>query len=193
MANTNASEHPTVVAMWQRTDALGLEYCTLATRPDGATLSGTVLAAPDDVPMRLVYAVRCDDAWRTTTAAIDLHHAGVHTRVELACDDTLRWYLGGEHLPELDGCEDVDLSATPSTNTLPIRRLALEVGASRDVLAAWIRFPSCEIAPLPQRYTRLGDRRFRYESRGGAFVAELEVDAHGLVIDYPPAWSRVRR
>ena len=53
----------------------------------------------------------------------------------------------------------MDLSATPSTNTLPIRRLALDVGASREVRAAWIRFPSCEIAPLPQRYTRLADRR----------------------------------
>jgi hypothetical protein len=96
-------------------------------------------------------------------------------------------------LPELDGCEDADLNITPSTNTLPIRRLALAVDESHEVTAAWIRFPQCEITPLTQRYTRTGERRYRYESRGGAFSAELEVDEHGLVLDYPPAWERVRR
>ncbi|WP_233601873.1 putative glycolipid-binding domain-containing protein [Corallococcus sp. AB038B] len=33
--------------------------------------------------------------------------------------------------------------------------------------------------------------RFRYESRGGSFVAELETDELGLVTRYPPAWERV--
>lgn len=84
----------------------------------------------------------------------------------------------------LDGLRDVDLGFTPATNTLPMRRLALEVGESAEVDAVWVRFPELEVARLPQRYTRLEGMRYRYESAGGAFLAELEVDANGLVIRY---------
>src|SRR5712664_99467 len=36
---------------------------------------------------------------------------------------------------------DIDLAVTPATNTLPIRRLNLEVGQSQEVTAAWLKFP----------------------------------------------------
>jgi hypothetical protein len=89
------------------------------------------------------------------------------------------------------GCLDVDLAFTPATNILPLRRLELAVGESREVTAAWVRFPDLSVEPLAQRYTRLDERRVRYESRGGAFTAELEVDELGLVVRYPPLWERV--
>jgi len=94
-------------------------------------------------------------------------------------------------IPGVAGCLDVDLAFTPATNILPLRRLALAVGESREVTAAWIRFPDLSVEPLPQRYTRRDDRLVRYESRGGAFTAELEVDELGLVVRYPPLWERV--
>jgi hypothetical protein len=181
-----------ITVLWRRLDHPGLEYCWVHESPVPA-VCGTVLALPDESPMRVEYAIRCTGDWRTVLTRVELRHRRQHTIFELACDDRLRWFRDGAHLPALDGCEDVDLSVTPSTNTLPIRRLALEVGEAREVTAAWIRFPTCEIAPLPQRYGRIADRRYRYESRGGEFTAELEVDEHGLVVDYPPAWERVRR
>src|SRR5205814_2718699 len=53
------------------------------------------------------------------------------------------------------GCLDVDLGITPSTNTLPIRRLGLAVGQAKEVRAAWIVFPELEVRLLTQTYTRL--------------------------------------
>jgi uncharacterized protein len=94
-------------------------------------------------------------------------------------------------IPSVAGCLDVDLAFTPATNILPLRRLDLAVGESREVTAAWLLFPDLTVEPLPQRYTRLDERRVRYESRGGAFTAELEVDELGLVMRYPPLWERV--
>ncbi len=92
----------------------------------------------------------------------------------------------------LRGCLDVDLSWSPSTNTLPIRRLGLEVGqASAALTAAWVRFPDLALIPLEQEYRRLSDRRYRYTSRGGAFTAEIDVDEHGLVVNYGDFWKRV--
>ncbi len=87
------------------------------------------------------------------------------------------------------GCLDVDLSVTPATNTLPIRRLALAEGAAAAVTAAWVRFPALTVEPLPQRYTRLGGGRYRYESDTG-FVTEIESDDLGLVTRYGGGWER---
>lgn len=180
-----------VSVLWRRLDHPGLEYCELSCGAE-STLAGTVLAMPD-APMRVDYAIQCTPDWQTIRALVDMRYRGDRVRIALSCDEDRRWRRDGVHVPALDGCADVDLSATPSTNTLPIRRLELAVGESCDVTAAWIRLPECELEPLAQRYTRIGERRYLYESRGGAFTAELEVDEHGLVLDYPPAWERVRR
>jgi uncharacterized protein len=94
-------------------------------------------------------------------------------------------------IPAVAGCLDVDLAFTPATNLLPLRRLGLAVGESREMTAAWVRFPDLSVEPLAQRYTRLDEHRVRYESLGGAFTAELEVDELGLVVTYPPLWERV--
>ena len=94
-------------------------------------------------------------------------------------------------IPAVAGCLDVDLAFTPATNILPLRRLGLAVGESREMTAAWVRFPDLSVEPLAQRYTRLDERRVRYESRGGSFTADLEVDELGLVVRYPPLWERV--
>jgi uncharacterized protein len=94
-------------------------------------------------------------------------------------------------IPAVAGCLDVDLAFTPATNILPLRRLGLAVGESRELTAAWVRFPDLSVEPLAQRYTRLDERRMRYESRGGSFTADLEVDELGLVVSYPPLWERV--
>jgi hypothetical protein len=109
----------------------------------------------------------------------------------LTADDQRRWWSDGKELVDVAGCVDVDISLSPSTNTLPIRRLSLARGEERDVVAAWIRFPDLAIEPLPQRYVRSGESLYRYSSGGGAFTADIEVDDLGLVVKYPPAWERV--
>jgi len=78
---------------------------------------------------------------------------------------------------------------TPATNTLPIRRLNLEVGQSQQVTAAWLKFPELKLEILFQLYTRLSPQRYRYQS-GTSFSAELLVDDLGLVTVYPGGWER---
>jgi uncharacterized protein len=88
------------------------------------------------------------------------------------------------------GCDDVDLALTPATNSLPIRRLNLQVGGSESVIAAWVKFPDLTVEPLSQRYTRLAKDTYRYQSNTG-FSAEIVVDDLGLVTTYPGGWERI--
>jgi hypothetical protein len=83
----------------------------------------------------------------------------------------------------LDGAVDVDLGVTPSTNTLPIRRLGLEIGEHADLVVAWVRFPDLAVERSDQRYTRLAENTYRYAS--GSFSRDIEADDLGLVTSYP--------
>ena len=100
------------------------------------------------------------------------------------------WRSSGQELRDVRGCDDVDLALTPATNTLPIRRLNLQIGSSESVIAAWLKFPELTVQPLSQRYTRLSKDTYRYESNTG-FSAEIVVDDLGLVTAYPGGWERI--
>ena len=100
------------------------------------------------------------------------------------------WRSTGQELREIQGCDDVDLAVTPATNTLAIRRLNLQVGSSASIIAAWIKFSDLTVQPLSQRYTRVAQNTYRYESNTG-FSAEIVVDDLGLVTAYPGGWERI--
>jgi hypothetical protein len=110
--------------------------------------------------------------------------------VEIAVDAQQRWSLNGIDCPRVAGCHDIDLSFSPATNLLPIRRLALRVGERANVRAAWLRFPAFSLEPLDQVYEHIGDASYRYESAGGAFVAQLQVNSLGFVTNYPNLWQQ---
>ncbi|HYW06590.1 MAG TPA: putative glycolipid-binding domain-containing protein [Longimicrobium sp.] len=179
----------TISVLWQRVDAPGTEHFRLADGPEGARLKGTVLLAQDGAPLHVEYEIECGAGFATRVARVTIL-APEPRALELRVDDEWRWWLDGREIESVAGCRDVDLSVTPSTNTLPIRRLVLPVGGTAEVTAAWLRFPEMTIKPLRQRYTRIAERLYRYESPDHSFTAELRVDEHGIVIDYPPAWRR---
>lgn len=178
----------------RRLDHPSLEYARVEHDASGIVLDGTVVASLDGTPCRVTYRVRCTPDWRTRLVRVDAEHGGMQRSLELLVRDDSRWLRDGAPLPDVEGCVDVDLAISPITNTLPIRRLSPAEGESRDVVAAWVRFPTLEVEPLPQRYTRTGERTWHYESGGGAFRAELEVDEEGLVVSYRSrelGWARV--
>jgi hypothetical protein len=189
---TNPSSPPVIRSLlWTRRDQISLEYFQLHQARDDVRLSGTVLTSHDGKPLRVEYAVHCDRSWVTRSVRIGLMHGAASRELTLTADEQRRWWSEGKELAAVAGCIDVDISLSPSTNTLPIRRLSLALGGASDVVAAWVRFPDLTLEPLSQRYVRTGELLYRYASAGGAFTADIEVDELGLVVRYPPAWERV--
>jgi hypothetical protein len=172
--------------LWRRLDLPGHDAARIVVREDGWELDGCAVFARAGRACRLEYRIRCDRDWRTRAARVVGWCGADAVAVELAAGAE-GWTRDGRPCPELAGCVDVDLQFTPATNTLPIRRLGLAVGAGADVRAAWLRFPELVLAPLEQRYERLGPDRYRYRSAGG-FERELAVDAAGFVTLYPDFW-----
>jgi hypothetical protein len=175
-------------AAWRRSDEVQTdELCTLTVRDNGYSLVGTVLGAEEGAPVRIEYQVLVDRAGLTTAVHVR-ELRGFATRT-LALERSAKgaWTVDGKAARSLKGCADVDLGCSPSTNTLPIRRLRMAIGASETLQAAWVRFPELVVVKATQTYSRIDEFTYRYAS--GTFEAELTVDDDGLVTSYS-AWQR---
>jgi hypothetical protein len=109
--------------------------------------------------------------------------------VVIAADAARTWTFNGRSYRDLQGCDDIDLSFSPATNLLPIRRMQLAVGARASARAAWLRLPDVTLESLDQNYERMSTSRYRYESGHGSFVAMLETNAAGFVTHYEGLWQ----
>jgi hypothetical protein len=184
--------------MWSPWTGPGLEHLHLLEQEEGILADGLILGVKEQEPFRVHYTIDCDLQWRLRAVHLSAPSASSRS-LHLFTDGGGFWTAeGGEAILSLDGCLDVDISATPFTNTLPIRRLALQPGSSAILSMAYIAIPQMHIEATQQRYTCLeatsSGRRYLYESlRDGVswFTAELRVDSDGLVMDYPGLFRRV--
>lgn len=185
-----------LTALWRSADGSLIEYCHLRGSRSGWAFDGMLVGMHSGEPVRVAYRVSTDRRWRTGLVSVTLWQGGAQSslRINLGPDGVWQDLLRGTDLgAALTGCTDIDLGFTPATNTIPIRRLDPAIGESEELLAAWVRFPALSVEPLPQRYTRLADDRYRYESGPTLmeYAAELTVDDAGLVTVYPGGWTRL--
>jgi uncharacterized protein len=159
-------------------------FCRLAFTDESAAIFSS-----EQGPCKLDYVVICDSIWRTNSAQISGVIGGNGVNLSVSVDAERRWHLNGVECGPVEGCIDIDLGFSPSTNLLPIRRLALDVGQEAPVKAAWLPFPSLQFESLPRLYRHDRDRTYHYESHGGVFVRKLEVNAFGFVTSYPGLWQ----
>jgi uncharacterized protein len=169
--------------VWAALQWPGLEHVRIGER----SAVGRGLAVLDGVQIHVDYVLRADGTGATRSVEITVSGPFPTRALCLQATEPGRWRDGTAPLPELDGCLDVDISCTPYTNSLPIRRLALAVGSARDIDVVHLSVPELAVRRARQRYRRL-ERGYRYES--GSFAADLTVDDADVVVDYPDLWRR---
>jgi hypothetical protein len=191
---------------WARRDTSGAEH-TLVDVHAGLHARGTALAV-DPLPYSARYELRTGPDWVSTALEVSTEGAGWSRTLRLE-SEAGRWRASTAERGDLDaaltaaghagaglpgtedpdllfGALDVDLTGSPLTNTLPIRRLGLlkaEPGVAHRVSVAWVLMPSLEVVQADQIYTSLGDRRVRFATE--TFSADLVVDDEGFVVEYP--------
>ena len=175
--------------LWRRVDQPGHDAARLSAGAAGVCLEGSAVFSESGRACALAYRVECDAAWRTRAVRITGWCGADDIALTIAVDAGGRWTVNGVECAAVQGCADVDLSFTPATNMLPIRRLALDIGAAAEVRAAWLRFPELTLEPLDQRYTRVAALQYRYEAPGHAFVALLDTNEAGMVRTYQGLWQ----
>lgn len=180
-----------IVARWQDWSGKGLEHLVLNERPSEIVAEAAILATVDRDAFAARYRIVCDKKWRVRKATIA--QIGDDRTLEIESDGLGNWKdASAKPLRQLKGAIDIDISITPFTNTLPIRRLKLQKGRAAEILAVYVQMPKFEITTDRQRYTCLeANKRYRYESVDSDFTRDIEVDEHGLVVTYPGLFRRV--
>jgi hypothetical protein len=202
-----------VARFWDRQDTAGAEH-TLVDARTGLYARGTQVAV-DPIAYTARYEIQTDPGWATSRLDVSTEGAGwARTlRLELAAG---RWRattseqgnldavlaaagharagLPGTEDPDLlYGAFDVDLTGSPLTNTLPIRRLELlkaEPGVAHRISVAWVLLPSLEVVQADQIYTLLTPGLVRFANE--TFSADLTVDDDGFVTEYPGLAKLIR-
>lgn len=173
---------------WVDDSETGLENLVV-TYSAGRMVAAGHVAGPAAAPFEVDYLVECDEWWRTRLVRIIDRADG--RSVTLHSDGDGSWTDDHDQaVSALAGAIDVDISATPFSNTLPIRRIGLEIGAHVDVVTAYVAVPGLAVSADRQRYTRLAERTYRYESLDSDFTRDITVDQEGFVIDYPGLFTR---
>jgi uncharacterized protein len=180
-----------IISRWQDWSGRGIEHLVLKEGSNQIVADAAVLGTVDDHVFAAHYKILCDAHWRVKK--FEIAEIGSDATAELESDGVGNWVdSSGRAQPQLGGAIDIDISITPFTNTLPIRRLNLQGGQSQEILAVYIELPGIAITTDRQRYTCLeAGRRYRYESVDSDFTREIELDAHGLVTNYPGLFRRI--
>jgi uncharacterized protein len=70
----------------------------------------------------------------------------------------------------------VDISLTPLTNTLPVKRLQLKKGQSKEIAVIYFDLLDAQVKPVRQKYTRLSATEYLYENVPNDFEAKIKMD-----------------
>ncbi len=183
------------MAGWKRTvqwtdwNGDGLETLSIAHNDEDVLAEGIVSGHIEAGKYDLNYRLTIDPQWRVRDVRVQIVNG---PRLHILSDGRGRWVSeDGAELSDLAGCLDVDIAATPFTNTLPIRRLGQKTGVAKEISVAYVSLPNLIVEPVQQRYTKLAGNRFLYEGLSTGFAAELEVDGDGIVLDYPGVYRRL--
>ncbi|MGF7158987.1 hypothetical protein FHS85_000597 [Rhodoligotrophos appendicifer] len=179
-----------ITARWIDCDGASLEHLKLSETGSGIHIESVIIARREGESFALSYRISCRPDW--SVVSVDARIIGSELSVSLRSDGAGNWTTGTRTpLSALAGAIDADLSATPFTNSLPIRRLGLARGEAAVIRAAYVSVPDLTVSLDEQRYTRIGDLSWRYEAVDGSFAREIEVDAFGLVTHYPGLFRRI--
>ena len=160
-------------------------------RPDGGGLiaSGLIAGTAANRAYGLTYRLMISDAWHVREAHLQLTTG---RSLHLLNHGAGAWWVNGHARPDLHACIDIDIQATPLTNTLPIRRLSLRRDEGATIRPVYIRVPALTAEGGLQRYTALEPGSlYRFESLDSGFTADLPVDPEGFVLDYPEVFRRL--
>ena len=176
-------------AYWRALDRDGDDKCRLARVDHGWLLVGHARFRDDDGFAALDYVVRCDFEWHTLGADVAGRHGERDISLRLECNGG-QWLLNDVDQPQVSGAKDVDLSFTPATNLMPLRRVMAAPTSVLKTRAAWLLYPDCDLRRLDQTYDAgCSVELVSYTASQTGYATQLCVDHSGFVTLYPGMWE----
>ncbi|RPF50390.1 putative glycolipid-binding domain-containing protein [Aquisalibacillus elongatus] len=176
--------------LWNNDEQYGCEFLQIRSHHDQMLAESEVIYLDKEDAHHASYKVELDAHWRTRKVSVVVDHT---SSITLHSDGEGNWIdANGGVMEELTGAIDIDISATPFSNSLPINRLNWNINQLEDFYMVYISVPSLEIKKVPQSYQYVrSEGEYRYfKYRCYDYETIICVDSNGLVVDYPDTFSR---
>jgi uncharacterized protein len=174
--------------LWRRVDAPGHDACKLEDRRSGWRLQGAAIFRHSIGPASVSYTVDCDSRWRTLSGRVYGTIGEREIDYHIARRDDA-WLLNGESVPGVGHLVDLDLSFTPATNLLQVKRVPLPVGEPISLPAAWFNLDTGALTELEQIYERRSEHALFYRAPGVGYDGLIELAPNGFITRYPGLWQ----
>jgi uncharacterized protein len=171
---------------WHGKQQVSTETCEISASEAGIEVRGSVAGVSDDgTEFEIKYTLELSPEWDIQHVVVrDVKNEG--NELDLQRENGQWFDVDGLHLEEFDGVEFVDMTITPLTNTLPIKRLQFDGDEPQKINVLFIELPEFNIRRVEQIYSKIGKNTYHYQDiEVPDFVADLVVDDDGLVIIYP--------
>ncbi len=168
----------TVKATWQSWSDDTTEELVLTESHETISIESTITSKSNDGFRQIKYRIVCDA--NLHTRLLEIKTTDTNKSLVLNSDGLGNWSGDSQISAQIAGAIEIDITATPFTNTLPIRRLKLAVNQSQDILVTYITTPELTVTLDKQRYTRISANRYRFEQLTTDFVCEIDVDNDGF-------------
>jgi len=180
-------------AVWENEEQFGCEYLALVNKDGNTTTAkGTVIyiEGNQSIAHNVNYTIELDANWVTKKLSIVVDKL---SNLELISDGKGNWFnANGEPIHRLKGAIDIDISATPFSNSLPINRMNWKNNQREHFDMVYISVPSLEMKKVPQSYQYISSegewRYFNYHCYD--YETTICVDKNGLVVNYPDVFRR---
>lgn len=179
--------------LWTGRAYYSLENCLVNTKEDGTEITSVIVGSYENALYRVEYQIKTNPDWETVSFEIKCQHDNKITSYNFQSDGTGNWNNNGVPVANFKGCIDIDISLSPFTNTLPIKRLRLPLRKPEQIKVLYIDLLKKNIKAVQQKYTRLSDTTYQFENVPNDFDAVITIDELGLVVDYPELFIRTAK
>ncbi len=176
--------------LWTGREYHSLENCLINETNSGVEIFSTIIGYYEEKIYKVDYHIKTNARWETVFFKIISRHSNQQLTTSFDSDGKGNWTNAGKPLELFSGCIDIDIPLTPFTNTLPIRRLQLQPGETREIQVLYLDLLAEQINTVRQQYTCLSATEYHYENIPNDFDANIQVDGSGFVVDYPSLFVR---
>ncbi|HEY0433737.1 MAG TPA: putative glycolipid-binding domain-containing protein [Chitinophagaceae bacterium] len=179
------------VITWKSEEYHSVEECVCDFEPALVKINGHIDGATAGAAFTIKYSIVADQNWQTLSFNVAGNCGIKRLQWHGFVESGGLWRINGDAREDLEGCIDIDLSLSPSTNSLPVNRLFR--GSTRDALikVVYLDVLNQQISAKFQQYLRLSAGKFNYQNVPNDFEADITVDEDGFVISYPKLFERL--
>lgn len=170
---------------WRGLAYHSLEKCNLSFSHNAIEAASIIRGTHQTKEFAIVYVLKLTVNWEVISCRMERLVGAASDVRTFRHDGHGNWTINQIPSEEFKGCVDMDISATPFTNSLPVNRLKLKQKEAQSINVLYIDVFEGITRRAVQRYTRMTEYEYLFQDVPTDFRAVVTVDSSGIVTDYP--------